>query len=372
VLLIGAALFVRSFRNLATVNPGFELQGLSFAFVNFGDLKLPQERIRPMQRELLERVRSIPGIKAASSATHVPFSGSSWTLSTKLDDGSTASAQFMWVSPDYFKTVGVPIRAGRDISDHDTQDSRKVVLINETYARMFFPNTNPIGRTVHSLAEPGYPDAVYEVIGVVGDTYYGNIRGDQRPIAYAPETQNPNVGPGLPVVLKSSTSDQEALRAVREAITRTYPGAKVFPLSMQTLVHDVLIRERLLAWVCGFFGLLAIALAVIGVYGVVSHLTERRRSEVGIRLALGANRRDVMWLFLRRVGLLLAVGSVAGTAVSLLLSRGIASLLFGIAPQDTLTLVGSAAVLAGVGLAATLIPVMRAAAADPVSCLRCE
>jgi len=191
-------------------------------------------------------------------------------------------------------------------------------------------------------------------------------------IAYAPELQNPQFGPGMTIVARSSIPTANAMSSVRRAVLQSWPAVRIDELEFRVMVNDRLLRERLLAWVSGFFGILAFALATLGLYGVISHIVASRRNEVGIRIALGANRGEVIGLFLRQVALLLTAGIAIGTLGSLLLSRGATTLLFDIQPNDPWTIAVAAGVLAAAGIAAALVPSARASRLDPANCLRTD
>jgi len=287
-------------------------------------------------------------------------------------DGARVGPQFTWVSPGYWKTMQIPLRAGRDFNDHDSATSVKVLLVNETFVKKVFDGENPVGRTVHSLAEPGYPDVTYQVIGVVGDTKYTELRAEDPPIAYAPELQNPQWGPGMAIVTRSSIPTGQAMAEIHRVISQNWPAGRMEQVELRAMVNERLLRERLLAWVSGFFGVLAFALATLGLYGVISYIAASRRNEIGIRIALGANRRAVLALFLRQLGVLLAFGLSAGALGSLVLTRGAAALLFGVQANDPVILAVAAAALAVTGIAATLIPSSRASRLDPADCLRTD
>ncbi|MGH9719651.1 MAG: FtsX-like permease family protein, partial [Bryobacteraceae bacterium] len=374
VLLVGALLFVRSFQNLTTLDAGFRQDGIIFAFTDFRRLRLPEERIQPFQRELLEKVRSIPGIESVSTSTHLPLGGSSWTLAVRLpgESKARASSKFTWISPGYFRTMEIPVLAGRDFNQQDLRTSRKVLVVNQTFARRFFEGADPVGKVVSSVAEPGYPDTVYEIAGVVKDTKYGDLRQGIPSIAFAAETQSPQPGPFVAIVTRSAMPPASVIAAMKQRLTEVSPQIRVWPVVLRAMVEERLVRERVLAWLSGFFGALAAVLAMIGLYGVISYMVARRRSEIGIRLALGASRPGVIWLILRQVTVLLAIGIAVGAALSLAAARGAETLLFGLKPHDPLTLAMSAASLTAVAFLASLILAWRASRLDPMTSLREE
>ena len=189
-----------------------------------------RDAIRPIQREMLDKVRAVPGIEAASTTTHFPLSGSSWTIAVRIpgaEQTRSAAPQFVWVSPDYFKAMQVALRAGRDINDGDASSSRKVMVVNERFVKEIFAGVDPIGKTIQSLAEPGFPAEQYEVVGVVADTRYADLRQVPPAIAYLPELQNPQFGPGMAIVTRSSIPTAQAITAVRRVITDGYAAANM-------------------------------------------------------------------------------------------------------------------------------------------------
>jgi predicted permease len=344
-------------------------------YLNFEGLSVPKEKLTAYQDQLLGIVRATPGIQSASTTTKTPLDGSSWTLGVRVPgfEGKGKDwSKFTWIRPQYFETLGMPLLAGRDFNDFDIATSRKVVIINETFARQTFGESNPIGRAVISLAEPGYPEASHEIIGVVKDSNYANLREKIPPLSYAPATQNPAILPWLAVVSRSQLQSSQVVSSIEKAIGSFNPAIVVRNEILREMVEDGLVRERTLAWLSGFFGGLAALLAMIGLYGVISYMVARRQSEIGIRLALGAGRSGILGLILRQVTGLVGIGLAVGTALSLVASRGAGTLLFGLAPNDPITLITGAVGLAIVALAASFIPALRASKVDPMVALRQE
>lgn len=375
VLVTGALLFVTSFRKLTTLDTGFKQEGLVTSFVDFDRLSVPKEKLLAYQDNLLGAVRSIPGIQSASTSTHTPMDGTSWTLGVRapgFEGNGKDSSKFTWVRPHYFETLELRLLAGRDINDFDTANSRKVAIINETFARKVFGVSNPIGRAIISLAEPGYPETTYEVVGVVKDSSYGGLRDKIPSESYAPATQNPRIEPFVAIVSRSVLPPDQVASSVKKALGAVNPAIEVRSQVVRQVIEDGLVRERTLAWLSGFFGGLAALLAMIGLYGVISYMVTRRQGEIGIRLALGAGPEGILGLILRQVALLVAIGLAAGAVLSLVASRGAANLLFGLTPHDPFTLISGAAGLATVAFAASFIPALRASKVDPMVALRQE
>jgi predicted permease len=371
VLLVGALLFVHSFWNLSKVDPGFRQDGILTASLDLGKLHLSPERFESIRRELLAQIRSIPLVESAATSTHTPFAGS-WTSAVNVES-IEGSSKFTWVSPGYLQTLQIPLIAGRDFSDLDTSTSPRVAIVSQAFARRFFSGRNPIGKIIRTLPEPGYPAASYEIVGVVKDTKYSSLREESPPSeSYAPASQFPAGGPWTAVLIRSSSPLGAVTATAREKISAVSPEISMDFQVLKSFINDGLVRERMMALLSGSFGLLAVLLAMIGLYGVISYIVALRRAEIGVRMALGASRQNIVVIVLRQTMVLLAVGIAMGTILALVAVRGAGSLLFGIQPADPLTLIGASLLLAGVALAASFVPARRATRVDPMIALRYE
>jgi predicted permease len=371
VLVVGAFLLVRSFRNLITLDPGFREKGILVAAFDMSRMHIPPERIKPLVQSLIEEVRAIPQVEAAAATTNIVLNGGSWTLGVQagaVQDGS----KFTWVSPGYFNTVQTPILAGRDLTADDSENSTKVVIVNQTFARRLFPGVDPIGKTFRSGQEPGYPEAEYQIVAVCRDTRYSDLRNDPPPQSYAPITQHPSYGPWAALYVRSSFPLAALSSDIKRRIAQSRPGIGMEFRVFETEIRNGLIRERLIAALSGFFGALAVLLATIGLYSVVAYMVVSRRNEIGIRMALGASRAQVVALFMREAATLAALGVAIGLTASLLLARAATSLLFGLTPHDSPTYLSAAALLAAVAALGSYIPAHRAARQDPMTALRYE
>jgi predicted permease len=376
VLLSGALLLVRSFWNLISLDPGFRQDGIFVTQVNFPRVKPTAEGRARFKMELLEEIRSIPQVEAAALTTHVPIISGSWTMGVHVTGAPGEKegwSKVAWVSPDYFRALEIPILTGRDIGQTDTATSPKVALVNETFVRQWLDGANPIGARVRTGAEPGYPEATYEIVGVVKDTKYGKLRSEIPPITFVPTSQHPNPGGTFATVVVRSTAPLPGLiAAVKQRVAAMDPSIRVGTTVLKTQVRAGLARERLLAWLSGFFGVIAVLLVMVGLYGLVSYTTLLRRNELGVRMALGAQRGDVLWLVLRQ-GLNLAVVGVAiGLIGTLALTHFLSSLLFGLTASDPATLIATSLFLVLVASLACWLPARRAAQADPIEALRYE
>ena len=371
VLLVGALLFVRSFWNLMTLDPGFRETGILRAYLNFRRLDLPPERYETFKHELLEQIRSIPLVESAATSTHVPLDGGFFSLEVR--SGATQSeSKFTWVSPGYFRTMQIPFVAGRDFTERDTTKSQPVAIVNETFVRQFMGGGNPLGKTIRTSAEPHYPENEFEVVGVVKDAKYGGLREEIPPEAFAPAQQYPEKYYFTNAFIRFSSPPSAVISAVREKLNPLYPEMKIEYHVFQTEIQNGLVQERLMALLAGFFGALAALLAMIGLYGVISYIIAMRRNEIGIRMALGASRQDVIGIVLRQTLALLALGVGIGLLLAVAATNGARTLLYGLRPSDPASLLGAAFFLALVALAASLWPAYRATRHDPMKALRYE
>ena len=375
VLIVGALLFVRSLRNLLTVDTGYRQDGVLIAYLDASNANLPAARAAAIGHELLERIRATPGVSSAATSSIVPLRSESWTLGIKPAGSSQpnqGSSRFTWISDEYFRTMGVPLLAGRDFSEHDTPGSPKVAIVNEAFARELLAQGNAIGQTFRTVTEPGYPETLYEVVGLVSNTKYNDIRSAFEPIVFAAASQLADQGTASNVLIRSNAPLSRLAASLKSAIRDVSPEIDVTFNALNTQIANRLLPERLMAALAGFFGALAVLLATIGLYGVMSYTVVRRTNEIGIRIALGAGRPEVVRIVLGEAGILLAAGGAIGTVLALIAGRAAASMLFNLRPYDPATLAVAIGTLAAVALAASLVPAVRAARMDPMKALRDE
>jgi putative ABC transport system permease protein len=371
ILLVAALLFVRSFRNLMTFDPGMRESGIVTGFLGFWQSNLPAPRWLEFKRELLDEVRATPGVLDAATTTNTPLLGSSWEHGVVA--GSVESnSKFTWVSPGYFDTMGIPVVRGRGFNQNDTETSTRVAVVNRTFVRRFLGGTDPIGQTLRTIQEPNYPATVYEIVGVIPDTQYNDLRGKTPAMSFAPASQLPARGPWTGLMIHSNEPPAAIGATIKRGLAARHPDVIVELSDFQRDIRDELTPERLMVMLSGFFGVLAAVLAMVGLYGVISFLVARRRNEIGIRLALGAERGQVVAMVMREAGRLLAIGVVTGIALSLVAGRGARSLLFGLKPYDPLTLAMAALLLSLIAAAASFLPARRASKLDPMAALRDE
>jgi putative ABC transport system permease protein len=375
VLLVGALLFVRSLRNLSTLDAGFREDGLLITWLDISRINFPTARRAGLYRELLNRLRAVPGVEATATASVVQISGNGWNDSIEMLGQRAQERMVPWfdrVSPGYFRTMGTSFLSGRDFDDRDTPSAPEVAIVNQEFSRKFMGSGNPIGRSFRMLVGPGEPQHVYQIVGLVKNSKYQSLREDFKPIAFVAESQNKEPGLGLTFMVRSALPLGSLMTAVKKTVLDENSEISLQFQVFTTQVEESLMRERLMATLSGFFGFLAVALATVGLYGVISYMVARRRNEIGIRIALGANRGNVLSLVLREAGVLLAAGLVIGIGLALAVGRAASSMLFGLKPSDPVTIGVSVAGLAVVAIAASLLPAMRAARVEPMVALREE
>jgi predicted permease len=347
--------------------------GITIWRFGFPMLHLEQAYYEEFKKQLLEEVQSLPGIRNAATTTNVPLSGGSWTHGIHIG-AMEGSSKFTWVSPTYFQTMGIPLITGRGFSENDSSVSPRVAIVNETFVRTYLSGIKPLGQTMRTMEEPSYPSTVFEVVGIIPDTKYNSLRGETPPMAFVPAAQFPVTadGPWMQMVVDAGVPSAAIAEAIRHKLKEIHPELIVVSYDFQESIHDGLLRERMMAILSGFFGLLAALLVMVGLYGVISYLVARRRNEIGIRIALGATREQVIRLVMRDAAIMLVIGVIAGTTLSLVAGRSASSMLFGLKPYDPVTLIFAMALLALIATLASLIPAWRAARLDPTVALRSE
>ncbi|MGA9475514.1 MAG: ABC transporter permease [Terriglobales bacterium] len=375
VLLVGALLFSRSLGKLLSVDPGFRANGIFIADLDLTQLKLAPDRRQPFKRDLLEQVRAIPGVYAAAETEIVPLSGSASNNDVWMDGHDHSQKKTVdldWVSPNYFKTMQTPLLAGRDFDERDTPSSPQVAIVNQAFARALTHGVTPVGMNFHWPAGPNHPELIIQIVGLVEDTKHHDLRDENLPIAFVPTAQDTRPADFGIFLIRSQAPLGDTLLAVKRRLAESNPEISLTFHVFESDIRDTLVRERLMATLSGFFGFLAAVLAVIGLYGVMSYMVQRRTNEIGIRIALGAGRLSILGMILRDALLLLAVGIVVGLGLSLALGKTASSLLFGVKPADPITLGLATALLAAVAVAASYIPARRASKVDPMVALRYE
>jgi|HubBroStandDraft_6_1064221.scaffolds.fasta_scaffold09409_2 putative ABC transport system permease protein len=378
VLLAGALLFARSLRNLLTRNPGFQENGILIANVDFTRLNVPDAQQEEFTRNLLEHIRAIPGVAAAATSTRSPVSGSSSNDGILDKNGNRVSNEDAWedwVSPGYFKTIENTMIRGRDFKADDSASSPKVAIVNQTFVKQFLNGAqNPISMQFRVWNDAGKPPRYYSVVGEVKDSVYGDMHDKMWPVMYFPQAQiiPPFAGPSPTFLIRSRGGMAGLLNSVKDTIAGVNPEIDIQFELLSTQISESLIQDELMATLCGFFGVLAVLLAVIGLYGVISYTVVQRTNEIGIRMALGAQRSVVIRLILGEVSILIGVGIAVGAGLTLAGGKAAGSLLYGLKAHDPVTLVLAVIILAAIGLAASFFPAHRASRLDPMAALKYE
>ena len=375
-LLVGALLFARSLGKLVSVDAGFQRDGILVTDIDFTSLNLPPERRISFAKELLDRVRAIPGVESAAIAMTLPLSGNG-EIHDILPGVSgppqedLSSAAFNRVSPAFFRTLRTPIIGGRDFDEHDVAGAPLVAIVNETFARKFIKEGNPVG-TLLRVRRMSKIFGPYQIVGLVKDTKYVNLREAAQEILYTPLAQVDQPHADAQIVIRSNAPLTGLISSVKSVANGANPNMDVSFVVFHQMIDEGLLRDRLMARLSGFFGVLAAVLAAIGLYGVISYIVATRRNEIGIRMALGASRADVVRTILRPTLLLLVCGVAIGVVLALAVGRSAGSLLFGLKPYDPFTLIGASALLLLLGIVAGFVPVYRASRLDPMVALRHE
>jgi predicted permease len=375
-LLIGAGLFLHSLQNLRGINIGFQKQNVFLASLNPSVNGYSTDRIRTLYSDLLARVRTLPGVRAASLTTSSPISGGWDQLSVKVEGYQPSQDENMSpnaaiVSPGYFASLGIPFVAGRDFTDQDNATATKVVIVNQTFAHYFFGGSNPIGKHMTTNDDPG-ATLDMEIIGVVEDAKYVSLDEKPRRHFYAPLAQAPRL---FDMTLQVRTNDdaRRIADAIRAQIRELDPNLPIYATTtLEIQIEDSITGERLLMWLSSAFGILATLLAALGLSGVVAFSVARRTQEIGIRLALGAGRGDILRLILSQTSLPVGLGLVVGLAGALALSHLLVGMLYEVWPSDPLTYTAATLLLGGVAALAAYLPARRAAQVAPSVALRHE
>ncbi len=374
LLLFGAGLFVRSLQNLKAAETGFKDMDtmmtfrISPALNGYDDPKASQ-----FYQSLLENIRAVPGIQSAATAGVSLLSGDEWDSSVSVEghqakDGEDMQAFMNSLSADYFATMGIPILDGRDFDRRDAKKDSKVVIVNQKFARHYFGNQSAVGR---HLGRGGGPDTKLdtEIIGVVADTLYEGPREGVRRQAFVPSWGNNSVS----FYVRTPMPAASAIALMRDQVKKLDPAMPVYAMrTLATQLDQTLLTERLIALLSAGFGLLATLLASIGLYGVMAFAVARRTKEMGVRMALGAERSAVIWLVMKEVLMLLGIGLAVGIPTAIGLGRYVSAQLYGVKPNDPWIAVATVVVLALVSALAGLIPARRASRIDPILALRYE
>ncbi|MEO6238895.1 MAG: ABC transporter permease [Vicinamibacterales bacterium] len=373
VLIVGALLFASSLRKLAHVDTGFRVDGVIAVDVDLRRANVPVEGRLHVYDDIQARLRAVPGVQVAAQTGVAPMSGSTWNGQVVIDGAvREGEVYFNRVSGDYFQALDVPLLSGRSFDARDRAGATPVAMVNRAFAQRYFGGQSPLGRSFKEDGGPGDVVQTSEVIGVVGDTKYRELREEVMPIAYYAAAQERDPGASVSIIIRSALPLASLRPALTAAIADAVPAATVSYDTLARYIRDSLVTERLMASLSLVFGVLAIAIATVGLYGVMSYLVARRQAEIGIRMALGAERGRVVRMIVGEAGVLLAMGVVGGTALAIVAGRSAATLLYGLKPWDPLTLAIAIGSLATASLAASWLPAQRASRVPPSLALRAE
>jgi len=375
LLLIGAGLFLRTLINLQHVAPGFNTQNLLLFRVDPRLSGYQGERLAQLYQRMFERIEAVPGVRSVTFSRHPLLAGSSgrrgfYLAGQDVDRNNPRSANIHIVRANFFETMEITVPIGRSLSPRDDASAPSVVVINQTLARRFFPDENPVGKRIRF--NPDRPDEV-EIVGVAQDAKYTSLRDEIPPTIYVPWLQ---ILPGLGQMnFETRTAGEPAslLAAIRQAVREVDANLPLFDVKTQAeQASQSLAQERLFAALLSFFGALALALAALGLYGVLAHSVAQRTKEIGVRMALGAEARHVLRLVIGQGMLLVCVGIAAGLVLAYWMTKWLSGWLYGVGATDLLTYGAIALLLAVVALLACWIPARRAMKVDPMISLRCE
>ena len=373
LLLIGAGLFIRSLQNLKDLDPGFRTRNLLTFAVDPTSNGYPRERSLDFYRQLKESLDSIPGVESSSLAVVPVLENNEWDNWVSVENFTPKPGEWIdphvnFVSPDYFKTLDVPILLGRDFRITDAAGAPKVAIINEKFAKQYLGG-NALGRHIGMGGDPGTKLDI-EIIGVVRDSKYESMRDEMPLEVFTPYPQRTYTN-SMSAYVRTSREPEQVFSVVRQVVNSIDSNVPIYRMkTLEKQIDNSLVTERLVASLSSAFGLLATILAAIGLYGVMAYSVARRTREIGIRMALGAARGDVVWLVMKEVLILVAIGIGAGLPLAFGLTRLVKAQLYGITPNDPLSMILATAGIAAVALTAGYVPARRATAVDPMRALR--
>jgi putative ABC transport system permease protein len=377
-LLASSGLVIRSFIRLMTYEPGFQIQGTAFVRfnlrVNYGSVE--QEGV--FANALLARIQSTPGVEAVGITTFFPLSGNYGPAAGfAVEGGATLSvvdrplARVYYVSPDYFRTLEIPLKRGRFFSERDDAKAPRVAIINQTLARQHFPNQDPIGKRITIAFGP---EGRREIVGVVGDVGHGSLDEIQPPQLYEPYAQKVIIRAGDTVVVARGSRNASLLPGlIKSHVQALDPNLPVGEMrTVESFLHDKLTMQRLTLRLITAFSAIGLLIAATGIYGVIAFSVSQRTVEIGIRMALGAQKPDVLRLVLRQGAWMIAIGFGVGIVTTFIAGRAIESHLYNTGAHDPVALVGVSLVFAAVAALACWLPARRATKVDPIVALRAE
>jgi predicted permease len=376
LLLIGSGLFIRSLSNLKSLDPGFRTSNLLTFEVSPVLNGYKPDRSREFYRKLMDDVRALPGVESASLAIMPVLEGNEWDSSVSVEGYAAKTGEWInphmnFITPDYFKTMSVPLLLGRDFRPTDIVGSPKVCIVNEKFAKRYFPDGLAVGRHVGMGGDPGTKIDI-EIVGIARDTKYESMRDEIPFEMYQPFAQMDFVL-GTSAYVRTARAPEQMFSAIRGVVKQLDPDLPVSQLkTVDQQLENSLATERLVASLSTAFGFVATLLAAIGLYGVMAYTVAQRTREIGIRMALGAQTGSVVWLVMRDVLILVAIGVAVALPSAFGLSRFVQTQLYGITPNDPFSMAVATVVIVSVALAAGYVPARRATTIDPIRALRWE
>jgi predicted permease len=373
VLVVGAGLLASSLVRLYRSGEGFDPRGVENVAFSMDKSGMDQGALMGFYRDVGDGLRAVPGVRSVSFALIVPLQNNTWDEDFGVGTEPGRDIDLNGVGPDYFHAMRIPMLEGRDFRWNDTRDTALKIILNQTAARLLFPHVDPLGRIVKKSDGPTPPHIPYEVIGVVGDAKYGNLREPAPAAAYTAMMQDDRHAPWYFAVVRTDGDAGSVASVARTLARQLAPGIPAPVMtSMMTIVDDSLSAERMMALLSVFFAGCALLVTAIGLYGTLAYATARRTSEIGIRMALGARRAQVVALVCSQNALVAIAGTMAGLIAAVLASKALASFLYGTTARDPWVLIGSVTALALIASAASLLPALRASRIDPMAAIRCE
>jgi len=375
VLLIAAGLFARSLTNLLRLNPGFRAERLLAFSINPRLSGYSNSGTVALFERIQDRLTTLPGVVSVAAAQLTPLGNNNMSTSITAEgyqasEDEDTQCELNLISPGYFQTMGVPLVAGREFTRTDHADAPKVAIVNEAFAKYFFQNQSPIDR--HIVQSKGNAKPDIQIVGVVRNSKHSSLREKTARFYYLPYLQQPTGG-RIAFFVRTTRDDTTLPNDVRSLMREIDLSIPIINLGwMQARVEESVYIDRLVAWLGGALGALAALLSAVGLYGVVAYVTARRTTEIGIRMALGALKKDVLWLVMKEAAWLAIAGTFAGSLISFALGRLIETQLFGLKASDPIVAGAAVALLSVIILLAGYIPARRAAQVDPMVALRCE
>ncbi len=371
VLLIGAMLFVGTLRNLTGGDLGFSDRNIMVVDLDLRPARVGADARLAYELDIVDRLSTLTGVAGAGAAVITPISGSGWNDAISIDgrqqEGYPCANR---VSPGFFDALRIPFVTGRNFDARDRVGATAKAIVNEAFRDRYFGGAGPVGRHFRIDVGPGVPDPSYEIVGVVRNTKYRDLRDELGPLMYLAAAQEPEPSPFLMVLVRAHGDPDGVRPAIADAIKAIHPSIVVSYTVMETQVRNTLLRERLTAALSTGFALLAVVLAAVGLYGLMAYSVARRRNEIGIRVALGATRANIVGMIVRETTWLVVAGVALGVGGAMYGARAVQAMLFGLTGSEPVVLGSGALLLAVVAGLAAIVPASRAARLQPTTALR--